>query len=72
MSNVPARLIAYTERNIQPIDRGLKEPPFEVWRKVFFDYNGLIWQIDIRSASSTAEEDKADFEHIVKTFKILN
>ena len=72
VSNVPAKLIAYTERNIQPIDRGLKEPPFEVWREVFFDYNGLIWEIEMRSDSSTAEEDKADFEHILQTFKILN
>jgi len=41
-------------------------------REVYFDYNGLIWRIDIRSDSTTAEEDKADFEHVLQTFKILN
>lgn len=72
VSGVPAKLIAYKERNILPIDRGLTEPPFEVLREVYFDYNGLIWRIDIRSDSTTAEEDKADFEHVLQTFKILN
>lgn len=44
---------------------------FSVEREVFFDYNGLIWEISITSDSSTADTDKEDFEHVLKTFKFL-
>lgn len=44
---------------------------FLVQREVFFDYNGLIWEIGITSDSSTADVDKEDFEHVIKTFKFL-
>jgi hypothetical protein len=72
IDNVPAYRIDYTHRNIQPIDRGLSKPPFEVYREVDFDSKGFVWMIQMRSDSTTAEDDKPNFEHIIKTFKILD
>jgi hypothetical protein len=43
-----------------------------VTRQVFFGSNGLIFQVSILSDASTAEVEKADFEHILETFKILD
>jgi hypothetical protein len=39
---------------------------------VFFDYNGLVWSIKARGNQEIREELKADFDHIVETFKILD
>lgn len=37
-----------------------------------FDYRELIWSISIMSNEAVAETDKAAFEHMIKTFKILD
>jgi hypothetical protein len=41
-------------------------------RTVCFDYGGLIWIIIIESDEDKADQAKADFEHILQTFKILD
>jgi hypothetical protein len=71
IDGVPAYRIDYQNRNIVPAIAG-GEPRIEVIREVRFDAKGYVWMIQIRSDSSTAESDKADFEHIVATFKILD
>jgi len=43
-----------------------------VSRMTYFAYDGLIWKIWLASVEDTAEADKAVFEHILKTFKILD
>ncbi len=41
-------------------------------REVYFDYDGVIWYIEFDSHMDRAEQSKADFEHVLQTFKILN
>jgi len=62
----------YMERDITPIARDLDKPPIVVYREVRFDANGLLWFIQMRTDSSTAEAEKPDFEHVLETFKILD
>lgn len=50
----------------------LKLPALMTVRCVYFDYNGFIWEIWLRSTEGFAEEDKAHFEHIIETFEILD
>lgn len=57
--------------NIAPRMDGIKEQFYWVKRQVFFDYNGLIWIIEMSSDQSTAAVDGKDFEHILQTFKFL-
>jgi len=44
----------------------------KVTRVVYFDYNDLIWKIEIDSDEDRAEEAEADFEHLLETFQILD
>jgi hypothetical protein len=39
---------------------------------IFFDYNGLIWEIRARGDQEIREELKTDFDNIVETFTILD
>jgi hypothetical protein len=50
---------------------GIKEKYYDAVRHVYFDYKGLIWRIGMQSDSSTADAEKADFEHVLQTFKFL-
>ena len=43
----------------------------EVRWAVLFERGGLIWEMTHQSDAATADTDKADFEYILKTFKIL-
>jgi hypothetical protein len=40
-------------------------------RSVYFDCNNLIWGISMHSDVTNAEADKADFQHLLESFKIL-
>jgi hypothetical protein len=72
VDGVLAYRLDYQNRNIVPAIAGVSGPSIEVIREVAFDAKGYVWMIQIRSVSSTAEADKADFEHILQTFKILD
>jgi hypothetical protein len=43
-----------------------------VMRKVYFDYDNLIWELSIRSNQAIVEEANAIFEHMLETFQILD
>jgi hypothetical protein len=65
--------IDYKIINIVPvIAEDSNEPFYKVYREVRFDAKGYTWMIQISSDSSTAEADKADIEHILATFKVLD
>jgi hypothetical protein len=72
VDNITAKQAIYSETNILPIDRGGEEPPGEIWRRVHFDYNGMIWTITLNSNYYTYETDNEIFEHVLQTFQILN
>jgi hypothetical protein len=40
-------------------------------REVFFNANGVLWNIGIYSSTDKADTAKVDFEHIISTFKVL-
>jgi hypothetical protein len=42
-----------------------------ITRRIFFEHEGKIWLISSTAYESYAETAKADFEHVIKTFKIL-
>jgi len=72
IDNITAKQAIYSETNILPIDRGGKEPPGEIWRRVHFDYNGMIWTITLNSNYYTYDSDNEIFEHVLQTFQILD
>jgi hypothetical protein len=84
VTGVPAKLIVYQERDITRAIVGMYTDnsggqtstntvaPQRVVREVDFDYNHFIWFIEIDSTDSVAESVIADWEQVIKTFKILN
>lgn len=43
-----------------------------ITREIDFVHDDLIWMVEMTSDSSTADIDKADFDHMLQTFKIFN
>jgi hypothetical protein len=41
-------------------------------RSVFFDYGGMVWQITAEYDSNLDKSVSADFDHMLKTFKMLD
>jgi hypothetical protein len=72
IDSLHAYRLDYQIRNVIGIIAGTSGPRISVYREVHFDAKGYVWLIQIRSDSTTAEADKADFEHILQTFKILD
>ena len=70
MDSLPGEKITYswTRRNID--QRAV--PEHHITSSVIFQKDSLIWDISIRSDEGGAEADEAVFNHIVKTFKILD
>jgi hypothetical protein len=71
----PLKLILFTispDWNARYTRRNPQESELRITREVYFNYDGLIWNIQIDSDESVAEQAKADFEHLLKTFKILD
>ena len=50
----------------------LKEPTLLINRRVYFDYEGLVWEIMMISIEKVAEADEPIWEHLIETFKILD
>ena len=78
VSGKQAKLFVYQERDLGRIMAGVYygtnediSTLNEIIREAIFYYNNLAWVIAIDSDSSTAEVDKADFDHVIQTFKIL-
>ena len=49
--------------NLKPVDMMAKE--------IYFDYNGLIWELSVRSSAQYFASNEARFEQLVESFKIL-
>ena len=64
-------IITYRERPPPNIGHGTPGgPAFIVARELFFDYQGMTWQIRLYTdADSYEKETKAVFEHLLQTFK---
>ena len=65
VSGVQAELIAYQ------VDGFFVGPDLEYCTKLSFDYNGLQWDIESEAGINMSAMIRADFDHVVETFKIL-
>jgi hypothetical protein len=45
---------------------------FEIERAAYFDHDGLIWKLSMIAPEEETEKAKIEFEHVIKTFKILD
>jgi hypothetical protein len=74
IAGIPAELIVYS----YGYDRIWGESPgsvailIRIAREVYFDHNGLIWNIVIESDEDRADVAEGDFEHLLETFQILD
>ncbi len=54
-------------------DAGLpRDPEHIISRDLFFDYQGMMWQISLYTDVGSYEQTNADFEHVLGTFRILD
>lgn len=72
INDVPAKQIVFSERDDRAQVLGIKEKYYDVYRRIYFDQNGLVWRITLRGDLSTVDADQVDFEHILQTFKFLH
>ena len=72
IDGIEAYRLDYQNQNIVPTLAGTGKPAIGVYRELHFDAKGFVWMIQMSSDSSTADADKADFEHVIQTFKVLD
>lgn len=63
---------SYTAEHDDPHADYFMKEGLTVNRDIYFDHNGFIWEITMMSIEEMAEADEAVWEHILKTFKILD
>jgi hypothetical protein len=65
-------VITFRERVYPARIEGPSLPPaFIVQRDIFLDYQGVTYRIEIYADEQSYEQNKGDFEHILKTFKVI-
>ena len=71
VSGVEGELIVYLIDKLMPIP---VEDGKNLWylRIAYFDYNDLTWEIEMKCNKDIQEEVTAYFNHIIKTFEILD
>jgi hypothetical protein len=69
VAGIQAQLLRFSVRN--PTSAGATENRTDVFSEAYFDYHDFVWNIETISDSSTAGTDKAVFDRILQTFKIL-
>jgi len=70
VSGVEGEMIEYLVDKLMPIPVE-DSKNLEYFRVVYFDYNGLIWVIEAKCDQEIREQVRADFDHIIQTFIIL-
>jgi len=70
VSGVEGELIAFVIDWFLPF--GEEWPDLQYHRRFYFDFDGLIWTITAMSEMEMVDQVKADFEHILETFEILD
>ena len=71
VSGIEGELIYYVVDWILLVPAG-EGPDLKYVREVYFDYDGLIWKLKATSEFEMVDQVKADFEHILETFQILD
>jgi len=70
VSGVEGEMIVYLVDKLMPIPVEDGKNLLYV-RAVYFDYQNLTWEIEAKCNQDIQEQVKADFDHIIQTFKIL-
>jgi hypothetical protein len=68
---IEGEMVAYLVDKLMPIPREDGQR-LEYNRAVYFEYDGLIWLIEAKCNQEIMDQVRADFEHIVETFTILD
>jgi hypothetical protein len=72
VSGISAEYAHFVSSSLLPMRPGPGEDiPLKHYIWAYFDYNGLIWQIEVESEGEMAEQARFDFEHVIQTFKII-
>ena len=71
VSGIEGELIYYLVDWLLPVPTG-EGPGLKYVREVYFDYDGLIWWLEAISELEMVDQVKADFEHLLETFQILD
>jgi hypothetical protein len=70
VSSVEGELVEYLVDRLMPIP--IEDGKYlEYYCSVYFDHNGFTWEITAHCIKEIKEQVKADFDHIISTFKIL-
>jgi hypothetical protein len=73
ISDVSAEYAHFVSSSLLPMrPESGEEIPLKHLRLVYFDYNELVWRIELEYEGEMAEQAQSDFEHILNTFKILD
>jgi hypothetical protein len=49
-----------------------RDPEHIISRDLFFDYQGMVWQLSLYTDVDSYEQTNADFEHVLGTLRILD
>ena len=72
VAGVTGTQLVYTYRRLPPPDWGGSRESWAVVKKVFFETDGVIWEIYLDAFADTAVADMADFDHVLETLRILH
>ena len=65
-------IASFRERPVPDIGEGVPRGPlFIVSRDLFFEYQDMVWQISLYVDDDSYEQAKVGFEHILRTFRII-
>ena len=70
ISGVEGELSAFVEEWVVLAARDTPKLRYVRW--AYFDYDGLVWEIEAEAEEELAEQVRVDFEHVLETFKILD
>jgi hypothetical protein len=70
VAGVEGEMVAYLVDSLISLFTGGGELEYNC--AVYFEYDGLIWEIEAKCDQDMMEQVRADFEHIVETFTILD
>lgn len=71
VAGIEGEMVAYLVDKLMPIPREDGQR-LEYHRVVYFEYDGLIWEIEAGCNQEIMDQVRDDFEHIIETFTILD
>jgi hypothetical protein len=72
VDGVQAKGFVYEARSFVPSGEHPNTAKPLIVRVIVFEYNEVIWRIELKSLNLTAEGDAIDFERLLQSFKFLD